>query len=1000
MRRASHQSGAPAATEVDVDPRVSTALPPSTRVSSTVHGVHGVNPVVSVVSCDSPRVNGVSDAINATGTRSTDVSFSERTESELAGTVTQSDQSAQGDMAAPTGRGSPSSPPRPPSTATSTERQARAKKRRKTKHIAPSQADTSSSPMEIDPVARSSDQVRQTSCHTTSRPSSRVEPERSSSRASQASQQLRSLRDGSEREDGDEPQPLPSDPPHHPAVSATPVRNRKRTGDQAEFPASPAKKARTPARPAPKRSGGGTLSSSPSKKVSTSSAKRRTLPLPPRQRTSTPRRSGGNRPPPHSRRYLPTPPVSAREKTASVTASTSGKTVELRQAEPQGATASDRVSNWSQVSNPRSRGKDPARKTKNASPPRGRQEIVYLVPKSDHWDTPFQLVTALIDAYPRLRDKVFTKLHRNGQRVIHCTDQDSAAFVDQLRRLDGKPARFQPFIPTNKRRFDIPGFPLDVPLDAIRFDGLEKAERIQKNGRPTMSVLVHVSKTPPAQVLVPNHTPFSIRSYLPEPERCYRCQRWTHHAKHCRERLRCFYCGGEHTGRDCRRAEGDPVTCVNCGGSHPPNYKGCPARHRAIQSAKAKAGGTQVRLPSPESGRRRPTMDDRRRCSPRRFPPAPTRNPWTGSGARPEADQSTSDQTRRDRPSTDTPADRGRGRCSQSPQRGQVRRGNQDRRPDQATPAQSSRRRRRRRRRRRTRRATSDQSQRKAAQQPAKQPAKQPAQQKTPSMPAQHRPQPPSQRKSPRHSSRTAAVAKEAQSNRPTGVPQSVKDKRTPTRQTASPVRGQSQTSNLKPSGSIRVSESSRKEKTPVKVQQTKSPRRHKPSQAPPGAGKLASGKELDSSVAPPRNHTRAGQQSPDVMDVDPPAPDAGRQKKECSRLEDQPVDTMALLADVIVHLAEMTVQLHSALAILTKIPLKQKAVAERKLRQRYPLIGVNRLLQLTQLAPVTRWPNIHILAKDVILQVTPGLVLSQLRFRDYGHFPGISAESFSTCLS
>ena len=66
----------------------------------------------------------------------------------------------------------------------------------------------------------------------------------------------------------------------------------------------------------------------------------------------------------------------------------------------------------------------------------------------------------------------------------------------------------------------------------------------------------------------------SVRKYIPNPRRCYRCQKFRHTAKFCKETEskcgRCGQIGHEHDGCD------ETPCCVNCKGDHPSSSRTCP----------------------------------------------------------------------------------------------------------------------------------------------------------------------------------------------------------------------------------------------------------------------------------------------------------------------------------------------------------------------------------------------------------------------------------------
>ncbi|GAB0087437.1 uncharacterized protein DMENIID0001_017390 [Sergentomyia squamirostris] len=59
---------------------------------------------------------------------------------------------------------------------------------------------------------------------------------------------------------------------------------------------------------------------------------------------------------------------------------------------------------------------------------------------------------------------------------------------------------------------------------------------------------------------------------------CTRCQSFLHTKAFCCKLPRCVKCPGSHMTSDCnRKVKDNNVKCVNCGGDHPANYKGCPS---------------------------------------------------------------------------------------------------------------------------------------------------------------------------------------------------------------------------------------------------------------------------------------------------------------------------------------------------------------------------------------------------------------------------------------
>jgi hypothetical protein len=81
----------------------------------------------------------------------------------------------------------------------------------------------------------------------------------------------------------------------------------------------------------------------------------------------------------------------------------------------------------------------------------------------------------------------------------------------------------------------------------------------------------------------------SIRPYIPNPMRCYRCQKFGHTQQRCASNLVCGHCGENgHSEDPCP----NPPHCENCSGAHASADRRCPAflDERAIQELRAKGG--------------------------------------------------------------------------------------------------------------------------------------------------------------------------------------------------------------------------------------------------------------------------------------------------------------------------------------------------------------------------------------------------------------------------
>ena len=79
---------------------------------------------------------------------------------------------------------------------------------------------------------------------------------------------------------------------------------------------------------------------------------------------------------------------------------------------------------------------------------------------------------------------------------------------------------------------------------------------------------------------------FPVRTYYPEPLRCYNCQRFEHHKSTCFSETRCAVCSGRHETSVCinkhKKGEQTNPHCPNCKSNHPAWSRRCPEHMNRI----------------------------------------------------------------------------------------------------------------------------------------------------------------------------------------------------------------------------------------------------------------------------------------------------------------------------------------------------------------------------------------------------------------------------------
>lgn len=102
-------------------------------------------------------------------------------------------------------------------------------------------------------------------------------------------------------------------------------------------------------------------------------------------------------------------------------------------------------------------------------------------------------------------------------------------------------------------------------------------------------ILTFCTASPPKHVIV-GYERLPVDLYIPNPLRCFRCQRYGHVGTKCSGTPACARCGSSN--HDAGVCDSNAPRCVNCEGTHSADSKDCPKwqLEREVQKVKAEKG--------------------------------------------------------------------------------------------------------------------------------------------------------------------------------------------------------------------------------------------------------------------------------------------------------------------------------------------------------------------------------------------------------------------------
>ncbi|XP_064475532.1 uncharacterized protein LOC135389410 [Ornithodoros turicata] len=113
--------------------------------------------------------------------------------------------------------------------------------------------------------------------------------------------------------------------------------------------------------------------------------------------------------------------------------------------------------------------------------------------------------------------------------------------------------------------------------EGLKDQGVVTARKIvmRRDGKdiPTRHIVLSFQLHRLPQTIKAGYLNCHVRPYIPNPRRCFKCQRFGHGSQVCRGQAICPKCAGmDHSAESCA----NEVRCANCKGSHPVYSRSCP----------------------------------------------------------------------------------------------------------------------------------------------------------------------------------------------------------------------------------------------------------------------------------------------------------------------------------------------------------------------------------------------------------------------------------------
>jgi len=185
---------------------------------------------------------------------------------------------------------------------------------------------------------------------------------------------------------------------------------------------------------------------------------------------------------------------------------------------------------------------------------------------------------------------------RAGHLLIETNNAHYSQKLLALTDLAGVSVKAEPHRTLNSckgviRCSDLKGLTKDEIVDGLHSQGVTdcfhitvKSDNNTDRRKTNTFILTFNTDTAPAHLNV-GYLRVKVDRYIPNPLRCFKCQKFGHSSRLCRNEAVCHRCGEKHAEENCSNA----AKCANCSGPHGASSRECPVwlREKEVQKVKA-----------------------------------------------------------------------------------------------------------------------------------------------------------------------------------------------------------------------------------------------------------------------------------------------------------------------------------------------------------------------------------------------------------------------------